>query len=160
MKIALIAAMAANRVIGRDNQLAWHLAEDLQYFKRTTLGHHLIMGRKTFDSVGRPLPGRTTVIVTRQPDYQMQGCLIAHSLQEALELCREEDEVFVAGGAEIYAQALPSADRVYLTELSIAVEGDAVFPELDPTVWQLERRDEHQGREFSFAFCMYGRIAP
>lgn len=160
MKIALIAAMAANRIIGRDNQLAWHLPEDLQYFKRTTLGHHLIMGRKTFASVGRPLPGRTTVIVTRQPDYKMQGCLIAHSLAEALELCREQDEVFVAGGAEIYAQALPLADRVYLTELSVAVEGDAVFPELDPAVWQLENRDEHQGREFSFAFCMYGRITP
>lgn len=151
--------MAANRVIGRNNQLAWHLPEDLQYFKRTTLGHHLIMGRKTFDSIGRPLPGRTTVVVSRQPDYQMQGCLIAHSLQQALDLCRDEDEVFVAGGAEVYAQALPLADRVYLTELSVAVEGDAFFPLLDPAVWRLEHRDEHQGREFNFAFCMYGRVA-
>lgn len=157
MKIALIAAMAANRVIGRDNQLAWHLPEDLQFFKRTTLGHHLIMGRKTFESVGRPLPGRTTVIVTRQTDYQKQGCLVAHSLPAALELCRNEEQVFIAGGAEIYAQALPLADRVYLTELSVTVAGDAVFPALDPLVWRLASRDEQQGREFSFAYCVYER---
>lgn len=158
MKIALIAAMAANRVIGRNNQLAWHLPEDLHYFKRVTLGHHLIMGRKTFASIGRPLPGRTTVIVTRQPDYEMKGCLIARSLEQAFELCHGEDEILVAGGAEIYQQTLPLADRVYLTELSIDIEGDAWFPELDPRLWHLESRDEQQGREFAFSFCTYDRV--
>ena len=100
MKIALIAAMAANRVIGRDNALAWHLPEDLQHFKRMTLGHHLIMGRKTYESIGRPLPGRTTVIVTRQIAYRADGCLLAHGLDEAFALCVAQDEVFVAARFE------------------------------------------------------------
>lgn len=157
MTIALIAAMAANRVIGRDNALAWHLPEDLQHFKRMTLGHHLIMGRKTYESIGRPLPGRTTVIVSRQPDYHVEGCLVAHSLDQAFALCAGQDQVFVVGGAEIYSQALAHADLVYLTELSVPVEGDAYFPELDPLLWQLEQREPRQGPDFAFAFTTYRR---
>lgn len=158
MKISLIAALAANRAIGRDNQLAWHLPQDLQHFKRLTLGHHIIMGRKTFESIGRPLPGRTTVIVTRQSDYAVAGCLVAHDLQQALQLCHGQDEVLIAGGAQIYAQALPLADRLYLTELAIAVDGDAFFPEFDRTHWQLTVKETQEGPDFAYAFCQYDRV--
>lgn len=158
MKIALIAAMAANRVIGRDNQLAWRLPEDLQYFKRMTLGHHLIMGRKTWDSIGRPLPGRTTIVISRQPDFVAPGAQVAHSLEQALSLCAGQDEVFVTGGAEIYRQALPLAQRIYLTELDAAIAGDAFFPEFSTAQWQLSSREAHQGREFAYAFSVYDRI--
>lgn len=158
MEIALIAAMAANRVIGRDNQLPWHLPEDLQHFKRLTLGHHLIMGRKTFDSIGRPLPGRTTIIVTRQLDYvPPAGCLVAHSLENALALCAELPQVFVVGGAEVYRQALPLAHTLYLTEVDVVVEGDAFFPEFTTADWQETAREAHQNSTISYAFLTYSR---
>lgn len=159
MEIALIAAMAANRVIGRDNQLPWHLPEDLQHFKRLTLGHHLIMGRKTFDSIGRPLPGRTTVIVTRQTDYvSPPGCLVANSLEHAVELCSKEEQVFVVGGAEIYRQALDMANQMYLTEVKVTVEGDAFFPEFSLDQWQAVEREEKQNDSLEYAFVNYRRI--
>lgn len=159
MEIALIAAMAANRVIGRDNQLPWHLPEDLQHFKRLTLGHHLIMGRKTFDSIGRPLPGRTTVIVTRQADYvSPPGCLVANSLEQAFDLCKAEERVFVVGGADIYRQALAAAGIMYLTEVNVTVEGDAYFPEFSLEEWQVVERDEKQNETLQYAFVNYRRI--
>lgn len=159
MEIALIAAMAANRVIGRDNQLPWHLPEDLQHFKRLTLGHHLIMGRKTFDSIGRPLPGRTTVIVTRQSDYvSPPGCLVANSLEQALALCVEQERVYVVGGADVYRQALVLATVMYLTEVNVIVEGDAFFPEFSLDEWRVVEREAKQNESFEYAFVNYRRI--
>ncbi len=137
MLISIIAAMGRNRAIGYKNTLPWRLPTDLQRFKQLTLGHHMIMGRKTFESIGRPLPGRTSIIITRQKDFQVEGCLIAHSLDAAIELARAsgEPEAFIIGGAEIYAQALSKADRMYLTLVEAAPEADAFFPAFDEILW-------------------------
>lgn len=140
-KISIIVAMAQNRTIGVDNTLPWRCPEDLKHFKALTMGHHMIMGRKTFDSIGKPLPGRTTVIVTRNSGLQVEGCLVAHSLQEAIALCADDEEAFIVGGAEIYAQALPLADTLYITEIQQDVAGDAHFPEFDRQQWQEVARD-------------------
>ncbi len=138
MTLSLIAALGRNRAIGYQNQLPWRLPADLQHFKQLTMGHHMLMGRKTFDSIGRPLPGRTSIIITRQPDYNVAGCLIAHSLAEAIALAKErgEQEAFVIGGAEIYAQALPLTDRMYLTWVEAEPEADAFFPVFDENEWE------------------------
>ena len=137
MLISIIAAMGRNRAIGYQNTLPWRLPTDLQRFKQLTLGHHMIMGRKTFESIGRPLPGRTSIIITRQKDFQAEGCFIAHSLDAAIALAksRGEQEAFVIGGAEIYAQALSKADRMYLTLVEAAPEADAFFPLFDEILW-------------------------
>lgn len=138
MILSIIAAMGRNRAIGFKNTLPWRLPADLQRFKQLTLGHHIIMGRKTYESIGRPLPGRTSIIITRQPDFQAEGCLIAHSLDEAIDLAksRDEQEAFIIGGAEIYAQALSSADRMYLTLVEAEPEADAFFPAFDENLWE------------------------
>ncbi len=138
MTLSIIAALGRNRAIGYQNQLPWRLPTDLQRFKQLTMGHHMLMGRKTFESIGRPLPGRTSIIITRQPDYHVAGCLIAHSLAEAIALAKErgEQEAFVIGGAEIYAQALPLTDRMYLTWVEAEPEADAFFPEFDESAWE------------------------
>ncbi|MBU1406220.1 MAG: dihydrofolate reductase [Proteobacteria bacterium] len=132
MKIILIAAMAKNRVIGRGNGIPWHIPSELQRFKAMTMGHTLIMGRKTFESIGRPLPGRKTVIITRNPEYHAPGCSVAPSLNAAIALCPSEETIFIAGGGEIYREALPLAEAIYLTVLDREVEGDTIFPEFDP----------------------------
>ena len=126
-RISLIVAMAMNRVIGIDNTLPWHLPADLKHFKALTMGHHIVMGRKTYDSIGRPLPGRTSVVVTRNRELKIEGCIIGHTLDQAIAACNGDDEIFVIGGAELYAQALPIADRLYITEIQKAVRGDAYF---------------------------------
>jgi dihydrofolate reductase len=150
--------MARNRVIGSANRLPWHLPEDLQHFKRLTMGHHIIMGRKTYASIGRPLPGRVTVILTRDADFRAPGCLIAHSLQEAVAACGDDAEVFCVGGAELYAQTLPLADRLYLTEIQRDYEGDAYFPELSPEHWIERSRERHASAEgLEFHFVTYQR---
>jgi dihydrofolate reductase len=138
MTLSIIAAMGRNRAIGYQNQLPWRLPADLQRFKQLTLGHHILMGRKTFESIGRPLPGRTSIIITRQADFTAEGCLIAHSLDEAIALAqaRGEQEAFVIGGADIYAQALPQADRMYLTMVEAELEADAFFPVFDENDWE------------------------
>jgi dihydrofolate reductase len=128
--------MAANRVIGVENRLPWHLPEDLQHFKALTMGHHIVMGRKTYESIGRLLPGRTTVIVTRQPDYRVEGATVAHSLEAALESAANDDEVFVIGGAELYRAALPVADRIYLTTVDATPGGDTLMPDFDIGEWR------------------------
>ena len=137
MLISIIAAMGRNRAIGYKNTLPWRLPADLQRFKQLTLGHHILMGRKTYESIGRPLPGRTSIIITRQPNFQAEGCLIAHSLDEAITLAqsRGEQEVFIIGGAEIYAQALSIADRMYLTLVDAEPEADAFFPKFEEKAW-------------------------
>jgi len=157
-RIAVIAAMAINRVIGIENRLPWHLPEDLKHFKALTLGHHIVMGRKTYESIGRPLPGRTTVIVTRDPGYRVEGCLTAHSIDEAIVLSAADDEVFFVGGAELYAQVLSRADRLYLTEIQIEVAGDAHFPLVDRSIWQESVRNRQQNEAgMLYDFVTYTR---
>jgi dihydrofolate reductase len=126
--------------IGIDGRLPWHLSTDLKRFKALTMGHYLIMGRKTYESIGRPLPGRKMVIITRSPDYQAEGCLVAHSLREALDIARRagETEAFVIGGGQIFAQALPLADRIYLTRVHTISEADVFFPEFDIENWSIQ----------------------
>jgi len=128
--------MAKNRVIGANGAIPWHLPEELKRFKVLTMGHHLIMGRKTWESIGRLLPGRETVIVTRQPGYSVPGATITHSLDEAVAACGNDSEIFVIGGAELYAQALPRARRLYLTTIEADVAGDTFMPEFDASGWQ------------------------
>jgi dihydrofolate reductase len=139
--ISLVAALARGRVIGIENRLPWHLPEDLQRFKRLTMGAPVVMGRKTHESIGRALPGRRNIVVTRQPRAAWNGCSVAHSLDEALALGSDAPEVFVIGGAELYAQALPRADRLYLTLVDADCSGDAFFPEFDPAAWRETARE-------------------
>ena len=143
MTLSIIAALGRNRAIGYQNQLPWRLPADLQRFKRLTMGHHMLMGRKTFESIGRPLPGRTSIIITRQLDYEAEGCLIVHSLDEAIALAqtRSEQEAFVIGGADIYAQALPLADRMYLTWVEAEPVADASFPAFDENEWEASEQE-------------------
>ena len=144
MKLSLIVAAAQNNVIGAGNQLPWHLPQDLKYFKSITLGKPIIMGRKTFESIGRPLPGRTNIVITRQRDWNFAGVLVAQTIEEAIEIAEQfrneqqqlSEEVMVIGGAEIYRYTLPFADRVYLTRIDIKVDGDAHFPELPESEWK------------------------
>jgi len=128
--------MARNRVIGADGAIPWHLPEELKRFKKLTLGHHVVMGRKTWDSIGRLLPGRTTVIVTRQRGYRVPGARVAHSLDEAIAACGADDEIFVIGGAELYAQALARAGRLYLTTVDAEIAGDTIMPEFNAHDWR------------------------
>ena len=153
MKLAVIVAMAKNHVIGINNNLPWHLSEDLKYFKRVTMGKPIIMGRKTFESIGRPLPGRTNIVITRNENYQAEGIKVVHSLKAAMELCNSiavidgSDEAMVIGGAELYTQALPLADYLYLTEVHADVQGDAYFPDFNRNDWQEIGRDNFKAVE-------------
>ena len=146
MIISLIAACSNNRVIGVDNELPWHVPADMRYFMRTTKGHHIIMGRKTLESLGSPLKNRTNLVVTRDPFFVATGVLVTHSIHEALDLAYEngEAEVFIIGGGEIYQQSMDYADKIYLTEIDIHVkDGDTFFPEIDADSWILESEDPH-----------------
>lgn len=149
MKYSLIVAMATNHTIGLDNTMPWHLPNDLKYFKQVTMSKPIIMGRKTFESIGRPLPGRTNIVITRQQDYQAEGIVVVNSLQEALDKAEEislvdgYDEVMVIGGAEIYQQALLQADCLYITHIHASIEGDAFFPNLNWEDWQEVKREDH-----------------
>jgi dihydrofolate reductase len=150
--LSLIVAFAKNRVIGHNNTLPWHLPEDLKRFRALTMDHHIIMGRKTYESLGRLLPGRTTIIVTRNKDYKVEGALIAHSLQAALVLAAGDAEPFVIGGAELYKQGLELATKLYITEVKAEYEGDAFFPEIDLSHWTLSEKKDHiaaSGLEYS-----------
>jgi len=153
MKVSLIAAMAKNRTIGLDNALPWHLPADQRYFKAKTMGHSLVMGRRTFESIGeRPLPGRKTIVVSRRRDYAPPGVEVARSLDEALARA-EGEEVFVAGGEEIFREALPRAHRLYLTRIERDFPGDTFFPELDESAWRLLDRERHEATtEIPFAY--------
>jgi dihydrofolate reductase len=141
--------MAKNRVIGANNRIPWQVPGEQQLFKRITMGHHIIMGRKTFESIGRLLPGRTTVIVTRQADYAVPGAIIAHSLQDAINAAARDDEIFVIGGAELFREALPVADRIHMSMVDAAPEGDVFMPEVAADEWQQLSREEYPG--FSYA---------
>lgn len=145
----LVAAYAQNRVIGAGGAIPWRIPEDFAHFKATTLGHTLVMGRATYDSIGRPLPGRTTIVVTRDPQWSADGVLVAHSFPEALALADElPGDVMVAGGAQVYALALPYATHQVLTEVHRSVPGDTYYPELDPAQWRETAREDHPGWSF------------
>ena len=148
----MIVAVANNGVIGHDNTLPWHLPEDLKRFRSLTMGHHIIMGRKTYESLGRLLPGRTTVVVTRNPSYQVEGALMANSLPQAIALCKGDVEPFLIGGEQLYKAGLTYATKLYLTQVDITVEGDAFFPALDLTQWTLiaqETKQSENGLRYS-----------
>jgi dihydrofolate reductase len=156
VKVSLIVAMAKNRVIGAGTKIPWHLPNELQLFKRLTMGHPIVMGRRTYESIGRLLPGRTTVIVTHQDDYHVPGAIVAHSIPEALAACERDDEVFVIGGAALFRETLPLAHRIYLTVVDAEPEGDTFMPEFDATQWrEIELRsfeaDEKHAHAYRFA---------
>ena len=160
MTLSLIVALANNRVIGVNNTLPWHLPEDLKRFRALTTGHHIIMGRKTYESLGRLLPNRTTVIVTRNPTYQLHGALIAHSLEQALALCYDDDEAFLIGGAELYQAGLNLAQKMYVTSIDLEVTGDAYFPEWDVNQWQETASEAHTSAQgLPFSYLTYQRQA-
>lgn len=149
MKISMIAAMAHDRVIGKDNQMPWHLPADLAHFKRVTLGKPVLMGRKTFESIGRPLPGRRNLVISRNPDYQVEGIEVVGSVEAALALLAGSsvEELMVIGGGHLYAEMLPSADCLYLTQIDLAVEGDTRFPAFDDGQWQRIACESHPADE-------------
>jgi dihydrofolate reductase len=159
MTLSIIAAMAENRVIGRNNGLPWKLPADLQRFKRLTMGHTLLMGRKTFESIGRPLPGRTMLVMTRQKDFTAEGVQVAHSLEEAVRMSSDQ-ELFVAGGAQLYQQTLAECQRLYLTFIGAEFEGDAFFPKIHESQWLLVSEESHEPDEknaYPYCFRIYER---
>ena len=162
MAVSLIVVVSENRVIGRAGGLPWRLSADLKHFKKTTMGHHLIIGRRTWDEVGKPLPGRTMVAVTRSRDLEADGATIVHSLNEALEVARGDDEPFIGGGAHIYRMALENdlVNRLYITRVHAKVEGDTFFPDIDLDDWELVSEEHHEAderNEFPYSFLVYER---
>ncbi len=158
MRISIIAAMAKNRVIGQKNALPWHLPEDLKHFRNLTMGHHILMGRKTFESIGKPLPGRISIVISRNPDFAYPGVEVAPSIEKAVSLCRQDEEIFFIGGAELYLQALAYAQRIYLTEIQQDFPGDAYFPQIDPSQWCEISREAHEGYHFAVYERKGGRL--
>ncbi len=160
---SMIAAMGKNRVIGQNNQMMWHLPLEYKYFKETTMGHCLIMGRKNYEAQGRLLPGRTNIIVTRKKDFEVDGAIIVHSIEEGLEVARghQETEVFIIGGGEIYRQSLDLVDRIYLTEVDFDQEGDVYFPNFDESLFE-KKELMHQGvsekNKLAWTAYLYKRI--
>jgi dihydrofolate reductase len=160
MELKLIYARSRNGVIGRDGQLPWHLPADLAHFKQTTLGQAVVMGRKTWDSLPerfRPLPGRTNIVITRQTGWYAQGALVAHSLEQAMSLCPAPGPLWVIGGAEIYAQALPLASTVVVTEIDVEVQGDAHAPKLGPEWKEMSRHLQQNEDGLSYSFVTYNK---
>ncbi len=158
MQLSLIVAMASNHAIGLNNKMPWHLSADLKKFKHITMGHPIIMGRKTFESIGRPLPGRQNIIISRNPDYRQQDCLVFNSLEAAIQSCADCDEVFVIGGATLYKVALALADKLYITAIHQAFEGDTYFPELNKQQWrEVAREDIKEDATFDYSFITYVR---
>lgn len=162
MIVSAIVAISNNRVIGQDNDIPWYLPADLKYFKRKTLNHHIIMGRKTFQSIGRPLPKRTNIILTRDLFFVASNCLIAYSLEQALDIAKNngETEAFIIGGGEIYRAALPHLDKIYLTQVDINIEGSVTFPELPENDWQETWCEAHlpdEKNEHSYTFKIFTR---
>ena len=159
-RVALIAAVARNGVIGADNRLPWHLPDDLAHFRFLTSGHSVVMGRKTWTSIGRPLPNRQNIVVTHQAGFRLEGAAIAHSLEEALSMADRPDPVFVIGGEALYRSALPLADLLYLTEIDRDFAGDARFPPLERALWREVARDVHapaSSAGFAYHFATYER---
>lgn len=160
MTISIIAAVAANRVIGKEGDLPWHIPEDLKYFKRITMGKPVIMGRKTWETLDEPLPGRKNIVVTRQNDYKAKGAEVVHNLDDAIQAAAGTQEVMILGGAGIYEAALPRTDRMYLTHIHEAFEGDTYFPEFNRNNWEAVNRTESETEdgELTYSFVVYERI--
>jgi dihydrofolate reductase len=155
MKISLIVAMASNRTIGLNNQMPWHLSADLKRFKTITLGFPILMGRKTFESIGRPLPGRTNIIISRNPEYKPEGCFVVNSIESALKAgCLDAENIFVIGGSTLYEALLPVANTLYITQINKEFQGDTFFPKIDARHWsEAEREDiDDPDVEFSYSF--------
>ncbi|CAL2088833.1 dihydrofolate reductase [Tenacibaculum sp. 190524A05c] len=160
--ITIIAAIGKNNELGKDNDLIWHLPEDLKRFKRVTSGHHILMGRNTFESIGKPLPNRTTVIITRNNDYFKDGCLIAGSIEEAIQLAENDEEIFIIGGAQIYKQAIQnsSVKKLDMTIVHESFDADVFFPEIDSTIWKETAREDFKADEknkYDYSFVTYLR---
>ncbi len=149
MIVSAIVATAKNNVIGKDNNIPWYLPDDLKYFKAKTLNHHVIMGRKSYESIGHPLPKRTNIIVTRNSFFIASNCLVVHTVEDGLEIARKnnEEEVFILGGAQIYELSIPYLDRLYITEIDLEVEGDTFFPQLNMDEWKLVSEDPRKANE-------------
>ncbi|HLF62492.1 MAG TPA: dihydrofolate reductase [Saprospiraceae bacterium] len=163
MRISAIAAMSKNRVIGKDNQIPWHLPADMKFFQRTTRGHHVIMGRKNYESIDKPLAQRTNIVITRNPFFISSGCIVVHTLEDALAISytEQEEEVFIIGGGEIYRLAMDVLDRIYLTTIDLLVEGDVFFPELDMNAWRVTSEEyfaPDQKNAYSFIIQIFDRI--
>lgn len=166
MIVSAIAALAKNRVIGKNNDLPWRLPDDMKFFMQTTQGHHVIMGRKNYDSLlprFKPLPNRTNIVITRQKDLEAPGCIVLHAVEPALEIARKngEQECFIIGGAEIYKLAMPHTTRLYLTEIDAVVDGDTYFPEIDQSQWKEVSRTHHPADErhaYAFDIAIYDKI--
>ena len=160
MRLSLIAAVSENNVIGRGGQLPWHLSMDLKRFKRLTMGHHIIMGRRTFESIGRPLPGRIMIVLTRNPEFGAEGAIRAGDLDEALLRVSGDDEAFIIGGAEVYRRTLHRVSRLYITAVHATVKGDTLFPEIHWDDWvSLEdiRFPADEKNDFDYSFRIYDR---
>jgi dihydrofolate reductase len=161
MKISLIVAMASNRAIGLNNQMPWHLSADLKKFKQITLGSPILMGRKTYESIGRPLPGRTNIIISRNPSYQQNGCLVFDNVEKALTSCQKYDEIFIIGGATFYDLMLAKADSLYLTQIHKTFDADTFFPDINFQEWKEVAREDitdDQSVNFSYSFIKLERI--
>lgn len=159
-KITLVVAAAENNAIGKNNQMPWHLPNDFKYFKKSTIGHSIVMGRKTFESIGKPLPERRNIILTRDQQYQNPEIDIANSIGEVLTYCRDEREIFIIGGADIFKQALPLAQKVLLTRVHATIDGDTFFPELAASEWELVSQEEHKKDEkhaYDYTFEVWQR---
>jgi len=155
MTVSLVVAASTNNVIGRDGELPWRLPDDLRHFKRITTGKPVIMGRRTFESIGRPLPDRHNIVMTRDPDYAAEGCDVVSSVSEALELAGDADEVMVIGGGQVYRDFLPRADRIYMTRVQAEVQGDTLFPDIDGNAWRLVSAVHHAADDkHGYAFEM------
>lgn len=160
MKLSIIVAMDKNRVIGRNEDLPWRLSADLQKFKKVTMGKPIVMGRKTHESIGRPLPGRENIILTRDHGYSSEGCTVLNSIDAILEHCRDEEEIMITGGAEIYRMLMDRVHRIYLTEVHAEVEGDTYFPTINMDEWELMEREDYQAdekNEYDFSFLVLDR---
>jgi dihydrofolate reductase len=156
--LTIIAAVANNNALGKNNDLIWHLPADLKRFKEVTYGHHVIMGRKTFESLDKPLPNRTTIIITRNTDYKVENCIVVNRLSEAIEAARADDKPFILGGAEIYKQAIEFADVLDLTLIHHQFEADAFFPEIDLLIWKETKRQDFKADEknkYDYSFVEY-----
>ncbi len=159
--ISIIVAISENNAIGKDNQLLWHLPADLKHFKEITTGHTIIMGRKTYDSIGKPLPNRRSIVITRNSHLKIEGVEVVTNLKDAIELCKADEEAFIIGGAEIYHQALPFTKRIYLTRVHQEYEADTFFPTLNPTDWKEMNANNNQADEknnVAYTFSTLERI--
>lgn len=159
-KITLIAAATENNVIGKDNKMPWHMPNDFKYFKQTTLGHSVVMGRKTFESLGKALPERRNIVLTKDQDWSAENVDVANSIDELLNYCRDEREIFIIGGAKIYEQTLPLASKVLLTRIHAHIDGDAYFPALPADEWKLVRSERHEKDDrhaYDYTFEVYER---